>query len=124
MIILIYKILVRILLPEIGNIALSMLYPVVVIVLVITGITMLLGAVGMKVSTNLGSTIAAGIFRGIGRVGRAIARAIRWAFFAVLRLIPRVFNWTRQRCQNVGFSDTVSTVLAVAAVIALVIVII
>lgn len=59
MLIALYFFIVNVVLPQIGAYAQALLEPVMVIVITLAGIVMLFGAVGMKISNNLGSTVVA-----------------------------------------------------------------
>ena len=57
---------VNVLLPQIAAYAQAFVELIMVIVITMAGIVMLFGAVGMKISNNLGSTVVSGIFQAIG----------------------------------------------------------
>ena len=77
--------------------------------IMIAGIVMLFGAVGMRISSHLGSTIANGAFRAIGACFRTLARAIRWLF----GMIPRIFRGIRGWLASLGLAPQIATVIAV-----------
>ena len=99
--------------PQLGALALSALKPTMIILIICTGIVMLLGSVGMKISANLGSTIVGGLFRGIGWLFNHAFRGIRWLIRSIIRLIPRVYNGCRRNFIEWGLNPVLSTILAV-----------
>lgn len=116
MIISLYFFMVNVVFPQIGACAQALFEPIMVIVIILAGIVMLFGAVGMKISNNLGSTIVGGIFRAIGYLGRTLIQAIGWIIRSIFRMIPRMFNGSRRTFQQLGLSAGVSNVLAVVVV--------
>ena len=113
MLIALYLFIVNVALPQIGALAQALLEPVMVIVITLAGIVMLFGAVGMKISNNLGSTVVSGIFRAIGYVCRTIIRAIGWIIRNIFRMIPRVFNGSRRTFNQLGMNALVSNLLSI-----------
>ena len=113
MLIALYLFIVNVALPQIGAYAQALLEPVMVIVITLAGIVMLFGAVGMKISNNLGSTVVSGIFRAIGYVCRTIIRAIGWIIRNIFRMIPRVFNGSRRTFNQLGMNALVSNLLSI-----------
>ena len=78
---------------------------------------MLFGAVGMRISNNLGSTVVGGIFRAIGYICHTIIRAIGWIVRNIFKMIPRVFNGSRRTFRQIGINALVSNLLAVVVVV-------
>ena len=113
MLIALYLFIVNVALPQIGAYAQALLEPVMVIVITLAGIVMLFGAVGLKISNNLGSTVVSGIFRAIGYVCRTIIRAIGWIIRNIFRMIPRVFNGSRRTFNQLGMNALVSNLLSI-----------
>lgn len=124
MLIAVYFFIVNVALPQLGAYANALLEPIMTIVITLAGIVMLFGAVGMRISNNLGSTIVGGIFRAIGYLGRILIEAIGWIIRNTFRMIPRVFNGSRRTFNQMGMSPVISNVLAVVAVIVVIAVII
>lgn len=62
MLIALYFFIVNVILLQIGAYAQALLEPVMIIVIILAGIVMLFGAVGMKISNNLGSTVVFSVF--------------------------------------------------------------
>ena len=108
-----YYFLTKGVIPQNGAYASALVEPVVIIVIMLAGIVMMLGAVGMKVSNNLGATIANGIFQAIGYVVRIIIQAIGWIIRNTLRLLPRVFRESRRTFTQMGLNAGLSNLFAV-----------
>ena len=105
-------------LPIFGANLKALVEPIMVIVITLAGITMLFGAVGMKISNNLGSTIIGGIFRAIGYICQTIVRAIGWIVRSIFRLIPRVFSESRRTfSEQLGMNNWLGNILAILTVI-------
>lgn len=124
MLIVLYFFFINILVPQVVAYLLALLEPLMVIVITMAGIVMLFGAVGMKISNNLGSTIMNGLFRGIGYIFNSLFRAIAWIVRSTFRLLPRVFNESRRAFMQIGLNALVSNLLAVIVAIIFVIIII
>lgn len=124
MLIALYFFLVNVAIPQIGAYAQVLLEPIMVSVITLAGIVMLFGAVGMKISNNLGSTVVSGIFRGIGYLCRTLFQALGWIIRNTFRMIPRVFNGSRITFNQMGLNAVISNILAVVVVIAFVAIII
>lgn len=117
MLIALYLFIMNVALPQIGAYAQALIEPVMVIVITLAGIVMLFGAVGMKISNNLGSTVVGGIFRAIGYICRTIIAAISWIIRNIFRMIPRVFNGSRRTFNQIGINALVSNLLAIVVVV-------
>lgn len=117
MLIALYLFIMNVALPQIGAYAQALIEPVMVIVITLAGIVMLFGAVGMKISNNLGSTVVGGIFRAIGYICRTIITAIGWIIRNIFRMIPRVFNGSRRTFNQIGINALVSNLLAIVVVV-------
>ena len=113
MLLALYFFIVNVALPQIGAYAQALNQPTMIIIITLAGIVMMFGAVGMKISNNLGSTIVSGIFRGIGYVGRSIVRGIGWIVRSITRAIPRVFNGSRRTFVQWGLNQVLSNLLAI-----------
>lgn len=118
MLIALYFFLINVAMPQIGAYAQALLEPIMVLVITLAGIVMLFGAVGMKISNNLGSTVVGGIFRGIGYLCRTLLQAIGWIIRNTFRMIPRVFNGSRRTFNQIGLNAVISNIFAVVVVIA------
>ena len=94
-------------LPQLGQSA-SM------IAIMLVGILVMLSAVGVRVSHNLGATLLAGIFHAVGWTVRTIVQALAWIITGLFRVIPRLHHWTRETLQQAGISPLVSNLLATA----------
>ncbi len=117
MLIALYLFIMNVALPQIGAYAQALIEPVMVIVITLAGIVMLFGAVGIKISNNLGSTVVGGIFRAIGYICRTIITAIGWIIRNIFRMIPRVFNGSRRTFNQIGINALVSNLLAIVVVV-------
>ena len=124
MLIAVYLFIVNVAVPQIGAYAQALLEPIMMIVITLAGIVMLFGAVGMKISNNLGSTVVGGIFRGIGYLCRALFQVLGWIIRNTFRMVPRVFNGSRRTFNQIGVNTVISNILAVVVVIAFVAIII
>ena len=124
MLIALYLFIVNVAVPQLGAYANALLEPMMTIVITLAGIVMLFGAVGMRVSNNLGSTIIGGIFRAVGYLGRTFIQAIGWVLRNAFRLIPSVFNESRRIFNQLGLNAPLSNIFAVLVVIVFVAIII
>lgn len=98
--------------------------PTMLIVIALAGLVIIFGAVGFRVSQNLGSTIVGGIFRAIGFVGIQLFHAIGWIVANTFMILPRVYNWMHKTLVDAGANKIVSFLLAgFTALVAFVIVI-
>lgn len=116
MLIALYLFIVNVAVPQIGAYAQVLLEPIMVIVITLAGIVMLFGAVGMKISNNLGSTVIGGIFRGIGYLCRTLLQAIGWIIRNTFRMMPRVFNGSRRTFNQMGLNAVLSNIFAIVVV--------
>lgn len=124
MLIAVYFFFTNVVMPQITAYAKAILEPIMLIVIILAGIVMLFGAVGMKISNNLGSTVVGGIFRGIGYLCRIVFQAIGWIIRNTFRMIPRVFNESRRMFNDMGMNTATSNILAIIVVFAFVAVIV
>ena len=98
--------------------------PTMLIVITMAGLVIIFGAVGFRVSQNLGSTIVEGIFRAIGFVVSHLFCTVGWIVTRTFMLLPRVYNWTHQSLIDAGANKIVSFILSgLAAILVFVIVI-
>ena len=98
--------------------------PTMLIVITMAGLVIIFGAVGFRVSQNLGSTIVEGIFRAIGFVVSHLFWAVGWIVTRTFMLLPRVYNWTHPSLIDAGANKIVSFILSgLAAILVFVIVI-
>lgn len=98
--------------------------PTMLIVITMAGLVIIFGAVGFRVSQNLGSTIVEGMFRAIGFVVSHLFWAVGWIVTRTFMLLPRVYNWTHQSLIDAGANKIVSFILSgLAAILVFVIVI-
>lgn len=124
MLIAIYHLIVNEFLPRLGVYANALIDLIMPIVIVLAGIVMLFGAVGFKISNNLGSTVTNGIFRAMGYLFRTLVNAIGWIIRSISRFIPRVYRESRRIYSEMGLSAFASNLLAtITAVVVLAIII-
>lgn len=112
MILALYWFVAKVVLPQLGAFASASIEPLMLVVITLAGIVMLLGAAGMRISNNLGATIANGIFGAIGYLVRTMFQAIGWIIRNTLRLIPRVFTESRRTFAQMGMGTVASNVCA------------
>ena len=96
--------------PTIAVYANALFEPTLTIVVMLAGLIMLFGAVGIRISNNLGTTVVNGIFRAIGFVIVGIFRALGWIIRQIAALMPRVFRGTNNALRNVGLNPVASGV--------------
>lgn len=113
MLLALYYFIMNVAVPQVGTYAQALLEPVIVISITLAGIVMIFGAVGIKISNNLGSTIMNGIFRAIGYLFQLLFRAIAWIVRSTFRLLPRVFAENRRVFTQLGLNPVLSNALAV-----------
>ena len=99
MLIALYFFFVNVAIPQIGVYAQALLDPIMLIVITLAGIVMIFGAVGMKISNNLGATAVGGS-------------------------IPSVFAGSSQTFNELGLNALLSNILATVVVIVLVAIVI
>lgn len=124
MLIALYFTVTDVVLPQIAAIFNGLLEPVMTIVIILAALVMAFGAVGMRISNNLGSTVVGGIFRAISYICRTIIQAIGWIFRTIIRIIPQVFNGSRRFFTQLGMSSPISTIMGVFVTIVIIAVII
>ena len=121
MLIALYFILKDVVLRQLGANVSAALPNIMAIIIMLTGITILLGSVGMKISAGLGSTVASNLFKALGYIGRQIIQAISWVFTT---LLPQIYRWARGIFTGLGLSPWLCNLLAaVTTLLSLVIII-
>lgn len=98
--------------------------PSMLIVITLAGLVIIFGAVGFRVSQNLGSTIVGGIFHAIDFVVRQLFHAIGWIVTHTFSFLPRVYRGTYRSLVDAGVNKIVSLLLAGLATILVLVVII
>lgn len=124
MLIALYYVTINVILPKVGAYASALFEPIMLIIITLAGIIMLLGAVGIKISNNLGATIVGGIFKSIGYLCRIIIQAIGWIARNTLKMLPQLFKESRKTFVEMGMNNVVSNLLAVMLVVLIVAIII
>lgn len=124
MLIALYMFITNVVIPQFGAYAQALVKPVTIILITLAGIVMLFGSVGMRISNNLGTTVVSGFFQAISYICRTIISAISWIVRHIFRMIPRVFNGSRQTFVQMGMNALVSNLLAVVVVVVVVAIII
>lgn len=100
------------LIPLLGDIATALLEPFAIILIILVGISMLFGIIGMKMPTNMGSTIIGGIIKVIGWVGQRIWNGFKWITRHTVLLIPIIYRRSKDMFVKWGMGK-VSAFLAV-----------
>lgn len=113
MLIAMYYFIMNVVIPRIAAYAAALFEPVMIIIIMLAGIVMLLGAVGIRVSNNLGATVTNGIFQAIGYLVRTAVQAIGWIVRNTLRMLPRVYKESRRTFTQMGLNALCSNLLAV-----------
>ena len=124
MLITVYFFIVNVVIPQIGFYGQTLLEPVMVTVITLAGIVMLFGAVGFRISSNLGSTVVGGIFNAIGYIGSSLIHGIGWIIRSIFNAVPRVFNESRRLFSGYGLEPWISNALAVIVTILFLIIVI
>ena len=92
MIILFYNFMTEEFLPRLGSSSIATINALMPCVIMLAGIVILLGAVGIKVSNNLGSTIVKGLFGAIGILVHFIWKGIVALLLCITGIIPTIYN--------------------------------
>ena len=125
MIILFYNFMTEEFLPRLGSYSIATINALMPCVIMLAGIVILLGAVGIKVINNLGSTIAKGVFGAIGILVHFIWKGIVALFLCIIGIIQTIYKKSQSIFSNsIGLSQNISSVLAFIVVALFVIVII
>ena len=82
------------------------------------GMLMLLSAVGIRISNNMGSTIVGGIILAIGFIVRTLVQALGWILRNMIIAMPRVFCSSRRAFLRSGMNGILANILATVAMIA------
>ena len=82
------------------------------------GMLMLLSAVGVRISNNMGSTIVVGIIMAIGFIVRTLVQALGWILRNMIIAMPRVFHSSRRAFLRSGMNGILANILATVAMIA------
>ena len=112
MLIILYYVVVTKFLPRFVVLFNELTVSFLMIVISLAGLVMLLGACGMRISENLGSTIVNNVFRIIRAIFRGIFRTISRIARYVRRALVRVFRSTRTRLQASGVNAFNSNMIA------------
>lgn len=112
MLLLMYHFIAEVFLPRLGEIAWSMVTPIMVIIITLAGITMLFGAVGMNISANLGSTVASAIFGALAFIGITLVQFLKWLVKKIIALTVMTFEKSQHKFLSMGLNSIVSTILA------------
>ena len=125
MIILFYNFMTEEFLPRLGSYSIATINALMLCVIMLAGIVILLGAVGIKVSNNLGSTIVKGLFGAIGILVHFIWKGIVALLLCITGIIPTIYKKSQSIFSNsLGLNKNISSVLAFIVVALFVIVII
>ena len=104
-------------LPQMGSFATSAIYALMPCFVLVIGMMMLLGAVGMKVSTGLGATVTRGAFGAIGFLGKKLIEGFAWMIKSIGKLLSNIYQETKKALMASGLSAASSTLLAVVVVV-------
>ena len=96
MMIIVYLVCTNIVFPSIEKYASSVLGMMGPFLIAGAGIVLLFGALGFRISQNLGATIVGSLFRAAAYLVQQAARGVVWLVVRVARLIPMVFVGTRR----------------------------
>ena len=125
MIILFYNFMTEEFLPRLGSYSIATINALMPCAIMIAAIVILLGAVGMKISNNLVSTIVKGVFGAIGILAHFIWKGIVALFLCITGIIPTIYKKSQIVFSNsIGLNQNISSVLAFLVVALFVIVII
>lgn len=117
MLIALYMALTTIIIPQMGSFVAEAINVVMPCVIVLVGMMMLLGAVGMKVSTNLGATVTRGAFGAIGFLGRKMIEGLGWIVKSIAKLLSNLYQESKKALISWGLSTAGSTLLSVVIVV-------
>lgn len=127
MLIAIYLFITRHLVPNMGTwlngIGKSVDYSMA-IVITLAGIVIIFGAVGFRISQNLGATVVNGIFHAIGYVVNLLVRAIVWFVTTCVHLVVTSFRGSRNAFYRAGINTIVSNLLSLIITIIVLVLII
>lgn len=125
MIILFYNFMAEEFLPRLGSYSIATINALMPAIIILVGMVMLLGAVGIKVSNNLGSTIVKGVFGAVGILVHFIWKGVVALFLWVTGVIPTIYKKSQRAFSNsIGLNQNISSVLAFIVVALFVIAII
>lgn len=125
MIILFYNFMAEEFLPRLGSYSIATINALMPAIIILVGMVMLLGAVGIKVSNNLGSTIVKGVFGAVGILVHFIWKGMVALFLWVVGIIPIIYKKSQRVFSNsIGLNHNISSILAFLVVALFVIVII
>ena len=83
------------------------------------GMLMLLSAVGVRISNNMGSTIVVGIIMAIGFIVRTLVQALGWILRNMIIIaMPTVFRSSRRAFLRSGMNGILANILAIVVMIA------
>lgn len=124
MVMILWQLLTDVVFVEMGNLALSGIYALMPCLVMLVGLMILLSAVGMKVSNNLGSTIMRGIFSAIAFVVRGILKIIPVLAVMVINVLKNAFARTKQFCKKRGMTEIKCNIIATIVLIIVIAIII
>lgn len=112
MILLFFFLVISFALPYIQEIGLLAIYGLMPHAIVIFSLLMIASAVGMKISRRLGSTVAKGLFAGIGFLVKNLFLAISWGVKGIFAFTPKMFLWTKEQLKAAGMKEVPASLLA------------
>lgn len=124
MLIALYFVIINVLLPQLAVYGHGFFAEVMTYVIMIGGLLMALGAIGIRVSNNLGTTLIGGALRAIGYIFRNLFEGLGWLIRNTLREIPQVYAESKRTFTQMGISSPMSSILSGLVIIILIIIII
>lgn len=124
MFILIYLLFANVLIPNLVEVISALVPSVMACIIVLAGITMILGAVGLKVSTNVGTNIISTLFKGIGYLVKNIFKGVFWIIKSLFGLIPKIFGNIRKFLLSKGARLWLANLIATVAIILFIVILI
>lgn len=87
--------------------------------MIIFGISLMLGAIGVKCSTNVGTTVVGKILDGIGFLAKTLLAALGWILKNSIRLTPKMHLFITDFFLQRGLNAVVSNIISIIAIIIL-----
>ncbi len=124
MLIAIWMLLTKSVLPEMGTVLSVLIDDAMPIVIMCVGIVILVSVVGIRANFSFLGTVCNAIIGAIGYLGRTLITAIGWCLRHLIVFIPVFFSGTRNSFIRRGMSEWLADLLSVVATVLLIAVII
>lgn len=124
MLIALYFFFINVAIPNVQMYAMALIEPAMVLIITLAGIIMLFGAVGLKISNNLGATVMSGLFKACGYIIRTFIQAIGWIIRNAFHMTPRVYKESQKIYSQMGLNATISNILSLITAFAFIAIII